>query len=212
MCIQSATPYFSDGSNDYYFYTDYFCGGGSIGENPGGGTSGCDRDQNSNWERLYRVKFTTIDELRNAEGWLDGEPEVYFIVFTGSSQSNLSQIKKAIPTVDRSKWNDCGVFTCTPEWVFPQNLEIFNWDKFSYSQIITFNWYEYDPGDSEIYEREFNYKDPITGITFKRTETIVTSNNDDDLLMTPVEYCDDATGADARSYTTGKVIFVLRID
>lgn len=98
-----------------------------------------------------------------------------------------------------------------PEWVFPQNLEIFHWDKLSYSQIITFNWYEY-PGDFETDEREFSYKDPITGITYTRTETIVTSNNDEDLLMTPVEYCDDATGADARSYTTGKVNFVLRID
>jgi hypothetical protein len=27
-----------------------------------------------------------------------------------------------------------------------------------------------------------------------------------------VEYCDDATGTDARSYTTGKVEFVLRIN
>jgi hypothetical protein len=215
-CIQGSTPYFSDGLNDYYYYTDYFCGGGTIGEGPGGGsgggTSSCDRDLNSNWERLDRVRFTTMDEMRNAESWVDGAPEVYFIVFTGSSQSNLSQIKKAIPEVDRSKWKDCGVFTCTPEWVFPQNLEIFNWDKLSYSQIITYNWFEYDPGDSETDSREVNYKDPITGLTFKRTETIVTSNNDVDLLMTPVEYCDDATGTDARSYTTGKVEFVLRIN
>ncbi|WP_409680829.1 hypothetical protein [Algoriphagus aquaeductus] len=215
-CLQNATPYFSDGTNDYHFYTDAFCGGGGIGGTPGGGsgggTLGCDRDLNSNWERLDRVRFTTMEEMRTAESWVDGAPEVYFIVFTGSSQSSLSQIKKAIPEVDRSKWKDCGVFTCTPEWVIPQNLEIFNWDKLSYSQIITYNWFEYDPGDSETDSKEVNYKDPITGLTFKRTETIVTSNNDVDLFGTPVEYCDDATGADARSYTTGKVNFVIRID
>jgi hypothetical protein len=216
-CLQGATPYFTDGANDYYFYTDYFCGGGGgIGGTPGGGsgggTLGCDRDLNSNWERIDRVKFTTMQELSDATGWQDGAPEVYFIVFTGSSQSNLAQIKKAIPKVDRSKWKDCGIFNCQTEWVFPQNLEIFHWDRQNYSQIITIQWYEYDPGDSETEEREVTYKDPITGIVFTRTETVVTSNNDEDLLMTPVEYCDDATGADARIYTTGKIEFVLRID
>lgn len=214
-CLQSATPYFSDGTNDYYFYTDAFCGGG-IGGNPGGGTgggsSGCDRDLNSNWERIDRVKFTTMEELRRATGWLEGPPEVYFIAFTGSNQSNLAQIKKAIPTVDRSRWKDCGIFTCTPEWVFPDNLDIFHWDRQNYSQRITFQWYEYDPGDSETDQIEIPYKDPITGIEFTRTETVVTSNNDKDLLMTPVEYCDDATGSDARIYTTGRINFVLRVD
>jgi hypothetical protein len=214
-CLQSATPYFSDGTNDYFFYTDAFCGGGGLIDNPpggGGSTTGCNRDLNSNWERIDRVRFTTMDELRGATGWLEGPPEVYFIAFTGSNQSNLAQIKKAIPTVDRSRWKDCGIFTCTPEWVFPSNLEIFHWDRQNYSQIITLQWYEYDPGDSETDEREVTYKDPITGIEYTRTETVVTSNNDKDLLMTPVEYCDDATGTDAKMYTTGKIDFVLRIN
>ncbi len=216
LCLESATPYFSDGTNDYYFFTDYFCGGGGIGGTPGGGSgggsSGCDRDINSTWERLDRVKFTTMQELSDATGWQDGAPEVFFIVFTGSSQSNLAQIKKAVPKVDRSKWKDCGIFNCRTEWVFPENLEIFHWDKQNYSQIITIQWYEYDPGDSETEEKEVTYKDPITGIEFTRTETVVTSNNDEDLLMTPVEYCNDATGTDARIYTTGKIEFVLKID
>lgn len=124
----------------------------------------------------------------------------------------MAQIKKAIPKVDRSKWKDCGVFTCTPEWVFPQNLEIFNWVREDYSQRITIQWYEYDPGDTETVEREISFTDPITGIEYTETETVVTTNNDEDLLMTPVEYCDDASGADARIYTTGKIDFVLRID
>lgn len=214
-CLSSATPYFSDGLNDYYFYTDAYCGGGGLIDNPPGvGPTGCDRDLNSNWERIDAVKFTTAEELRNAESWAEGAPEVYFIVFTGSSQTNLAQIKKAIPEVDRSKWKDCGIFTCIAEWVYPVNLEIFNWEKLGYSQIITFNWYEHDPGDSETDQREFTYKDPTTGLTFKRTETVVTSNNDEDLLMTPVEYCDDATGTGAapKMYNTGKIEFVLRID
>ncbi len=215
-CLQRATPYFSDGGNDYYFFTDAFCGGaGGTGGTPGegsGGGSGCDRDSNSNWDRIDRVKFITMKDLREAEGWTAGAPEVYFIVFTGSNQSNLAQIKKAIPQVDRSKWKDCSVFTCNTEWVFPEYLEIFNWDRQNYSQIITIQWYEYDPGDSETDDREITYKDPNTGIEYTKTETVVTSNNDEDLLMTPVEYCEDATGADAKLYTTGVLHFVLRIN
>jgi len=215
-CLRRATPYFSDGGNDYYFFTDAFCGGaGGIGGTPGeesGGGSGCDRDSNSNWDRIDRVKFITMKDLREAEGWTAGAPEVYFIVFTGSNQSNLAQIKKAIPQVDRSKWKDCSVFTCNTEWVFPEYLEIFNWDRQNYSQIITIQWYEYDPGDSETDDREITYKDPNTGIEYTKTETVVTSNNDEDLLMTPVEYCEDATGAEAKLYTTGVLHFVLRIN
>ncbi|GMQ26987.1 hypothetical protein Aoki45_36700 [Algoriphagus sp. oki45] len=214
-CLQSATPYFSDGTNDYYFYTDYYCGGGGLIDNPPGGvggSTGCDRDLNSNWERIDRVRFTTMGWLNEASNWADGAPEVFFIVFTGSSQSNLAQIKKFIPKVDRSKWKDCSVFNCKTEWVFPSNLEIFNWVKLDYSQTMTIQWYEYDPGDSVTDEQEVNYKDPITGIEYTRTETVVTSDNDEYLGMTPVEYCNDATGADAKMYTTGQIDFVLRID
>lgn len=214
-CLESATPYFSDGTNDYFFYTDYFCGGG-IGGTPGGGSggglTGCDRDLNANWERIDRVRFTTMGWLNEASNWADGAPEVFFIVFTGSSQPNLAQVKKFIPKVDRSKWKDCGVFNCKTEWVFPSNLEIFNWVKLDYSQTLTIQWYEYDPGDSETDQMEIPYKDPITGIEFTRTETVVTSDNDEYLGMTPVEYCNDATGADARIYTTGQIDFVLRVD
>ncbi|WP_026951231.1 hypothetical protein [Algoriphagus mannitolivorans] len=213
-CLQSATPYFSDDINDYYFYTDYYCGGGGLIDNPpgGGSSTGCDRDLNSNWERIDRVRFTTMEELNEASNWADGAPEVFFIVFTGSSQPNLAQVKKFIPKVDRSKWKDCSVFNCKTEWVFPNNLEVFNWVKLDYSQTITIQWYEYDPGDSVTEEREFTYKDPITGIEYTRTETVVTSDNDEYLGMTPVEYCNDATGTDAKMYTTGKIDFVLRID
>jgi hypothetical protein len=216
-CLERATPYFSDGGNDYYFFTDAFCGGaggigGTPGEGSGGGSTGCDRDSNSNWDRIDRVKFITMKDLREAEGWTAGAPEVYFIVFTGSNQSNLAQIKKAIPQVDRSKWKDCSIFTCNPEWVFPEYLEIFNWHRQNYSQIITIQWYEYDPGNSETDEREIKYIDPNTGIEYTRNETVVTSNNDLDLGLTPVEYCEDATGADAKLYTTGVLHFVLRIN
>ena len=211
-CIQSATPYFSDGANDYYFYTDYFCGGGSIGEGPGGGTSGCDRDQNSNPDKLDRAKFENMTWLNQAEGWLDGTPEVYYILFTGSSQPNLAQLPpKALPILDRSKWKDCGVFSCNPEWVYNINLEMFNWDPQIYGRAVTIRFYEYDPGDSESRQYSISVKD-ANGNTQTFTQTVNISNNDFDLFGTPIDYCDDVTGLDRKIYTTGRFQFAIKID
>lgn len=92
-CIGESDPYFSDETDDYYFYDDYYCGstsgGGGSGDTGGtGGNSGCDRDSNSNWERIDRVKFTSMGYLRDAESWLDGAPEVYLL----SSQDQINHI------------------------------------------------------------------------------------------------------------------------
>ncbi len=81
-CLQEATPYFSDGTNDYYFYTDSFCGGGGIGGIPGGGsgggTIGCDRDSNTKSDHVNQIKFESMDAFDYAEPWIDGTPELYF--------------------------------------------------------------------------------------------------------------------------------------
>jgi hypothetical protein len=216
-CLQSATPYFSDGTNDFYFYTDAFCGGdGGIGGTPGGGsgggTTGCDRDQNSNPDKLDRAKFDSDYWFDQAESWLDGKPEVYYILFTGASQPHLAQLPpKSLPLVDRSRWKDCGVFSCTPEWVFNINLEMFNWDPQLYGRAVTVRFYEYDPGDSESQTNSVTVKDAAGNTqTYSRTWTI--SNNDFDLFGTPVDYCDDATGSDLKIYTTGRFQFGMTID
>jgi hypothetical protein len=46
--------------------------------------------------------------------------------------------------------------------------------------------------------------------TFSRTWTV--SNNDFDLNGTPVDYCDDAMGADLKIYETGRFRFGMTID
>jgi hypothetical protein len=220
-CLSASDPYFSDGMNDYYFIDDYMCGGtsgggsgtGGSGGSGTGGSTGCDRDMNSNWDRIDRVRFTDMGWLSEATGWRDGAPEVYFIAFTGSKESHLAQVQKSMPLLDRSKWKDCGLFSgCKTEWVFPNNLEVFNWEKMAYSQTIAYYWYEYDGGGSKTTETELSFKDPITGITFTEKQTVTISNNDDYLGKTPVEYCNDATGTDAKMFTTGQIDFVLRVD
>lgn len=215
-CLQSATPYFSDGTNDYYFYTDAFCGGGGIGGTPGGGsgggTTGCDRDQNSNPDKLDRAKFDSDYWFDEAEGWLDGKPEVYYILFTGASQPHLAQLPpKSLPLVDRSRWKDCGVFSCNPEWVYNINLEMFNWDPQLYGRAVVVWFYEYDPGDSESRTSSVSVKDAAGNTqTFSRTWTV--SNNDFDLFGSPVDFCDDATGSNLKIYTTGRFQFGMTID
>ena len=214
-CLQSATPYFSDGTNDYYFYTDYFCGGlidNPIGGGSGGGTSGCDRDLNNKSDKLDRARFESMFWMREAEGWLDGRPEVYYIMFTGSSLPHLAQLPpKSLPIVDRSKWKDCGVFSCDPEWVLNINLEMFNWDPQLYGRAVTVRFYEYDPGDSETRTQSVTVKDAFgNSNTFSSTWSV--SNNDFDLFGTPVDYCDDATGSDLKIYTTGRFLFGMTID
>lgn len=213
-CVESATPYFSDDSNDYYFYNEVYCGGGGggVGGTPGGGSTGCDRDQNVKPDKLDRAKFDSDYWFDQAEEWLDGKPEVYYIMFTGASQPHLAQLPpKSLPLVDRSRWKDCGIFSCTPEWVFNINLEMFNWDPLVYGRAVTVRFYEYDPGDSESQTNSVTVKDANGNTqTFSRTWTI--SNNDFDLFGTPVDYCDDATGSNLKIYTTGRFQFGMTID
>ncbi len=219
-CLDASDPYFSDGMNDYYFIDDYMCGGtsgggsgtGGSGGSGTGGSTGCDRDQNNNPDFLDRAKFESMNWMREAEGWLDGAPEVYYILFTGSSQANLAQLPpKALPVVDRSKWKDCGVFTCNPEWLFNINLEMFNWDPQLYGRAVTIRFFEYDPGDSETRSFSITVKDAAgNNQTFTSSTTV--SNNDFDLFGTPMEYCDDVTGSDLKIYTTGRFNFAVKIN
>lgn len=214
-CIQSTTPYFSDGTSNYYFYTDYFCGGGGIGGNPGGGSggsTGCDRENNHSHDKLDRAKFESMDWMRWAEEWLDGAPEMSYILFTGASQPHLAQLPpKSLPIVDRSRWKDCGVFSCKPEWVFNIGLEMFNWDPQVYGRVVTIRFYEFDPGDSESRTNSVSVKDAAGNTqTFSRTWTV--SNNDFDLFGSVVDYCDDATGSNLKIYTTGRFQFGITID
>ncbi|MFC3417404.1 hypothetical protein [Algoriphagus hitonicola] len=216
-CIGESDPYFSDETDDYYFYDDYYCGGTSGGGGSGdtggtGGNSGCDRNLNNNPDKLDRAKFESMYWMRQAEEWLDGAPEVYYILFTGSSQANLAQLPpKALPVVDRSKWKDCGVFTCNPEWLYNINLEMFNWDLQLYGQAVTIRFYEYDPGDSETRSYSMSFKD-AAGNTQTLTQSTTVSNNDFDLFGSPVDYCDDVTGSDLKIYTTGRFQFGIKID
>lgn len=214
-CLQSATPYFSDGTNDYYFYTDAFCdGGGGIGGNPGsgtgGGSTGCDRDLNTKSDHVNQIKFVSMAELNRAEPWENGAPELFFIVFTGSGSTHLQQIRKNIPKVDRSKWKDCGLFNCVTEWYYT-DIELFHWDKSQYAETLTFRWFEYDGGGFTTIKTGSTIPNPLGGTT--NIEVSSTINRDDDDLGTAVvSYCDKASFNDFKIHSSSSLLFGLRLD
>ncbi|MCU0401813.1 MAG: hypothetical protein MUE75_12555 [Algoriphagus sp.] len=210
-CIQSATPYFSDGTNEYYFYTDVFCGGGGlIGNPPGGGTTGCDRDLNTKWDHVNQIRFTTFDDLLAAERWQDGEPEVYFIVFTGSSNANLQQIRKNVPIVARNKWKNCSIFKCHAAWL-NTDIELFHWEKSIYGEIITIRWFEFDGGGSRNLETGISVPNGMGGTTNLKFNTTI-NLNDYDLGTAVVEYCSKASSSDFKIHSSSSILFGLRLD
>ncbi|WP_113922074.1 hypothetical protein [Cognataquiflexum aquatile] len=213
-CIQSATPYFSDGTNDFYFYTDYFCGGGGLIGNPpvggGGGTTGCDRDLNNKSDHVNQVRFATFEELLRAERWQDGEPEVYFIVFTGSSNANLQQIRKNVPIVARNRWKNCSIFQCHAAWV-ETDIELFHWEKSNYGEIFTIRWFEFDGGGTRTVTTGMSTPNGLGGTNnFQFSSTI--NLNDVDLGTAVVEYCSKAALNDFKIHSSSSILFGLRLD
>lgn len=210
-CLSSATPYFSDGLNDYYFYTDAYCGGGGLIDNPPGvGTTGCDRDSNSKWDHVNRIKFATFNDLTTAERWQDGEPELYFIVFTGSNNANLQQIRKNVPIVARNNWKDCSIFQCYAAWV-ETDIELFHWEKSNYGEIITIRWFELDGGGTRTIKTGVSIPNGLGGSNnFEFTSTIAL--NDYDLGTAVVEYCSKAAYNDFKTHSSSSILFGLRLD
>lgn len=214
-CLESATPYFSDGLNDYYFYTDTFCGGGGIVENPGGGTgggsTGCDRDLNNKSDHVNQIKFESMDALEWAEPWIDGAPEIFFFVLTGAEQAHLQSLRKNVTEVDRSKWKDCGVFSgCITEWHFV-DIELLHWDRTLYAEVIKFQWFERDGGDPITFTTGTTIPNPGGG-TINTEISFTISHKDDNLGETFVSYCDNASFTNFKIHSTSSLLFGLRLD
>lgn len=214
-CLQSATPYFSDGTNDYYFYTDAFCdGGGGIGGTPGGGSgggsTGCDRDLNTKSDHVNQIKFESMSAFDFAEPWIDGAPELFFFVLTGSGQAHLQQLRKNVTEVDRSQWKDCGLFSCVPEWHFV-DIDLFHWERPLYAKVIKFQWFERDGGNPFTFKTGTTIPNPAGG-TLNTEISLTISNNDDNLGEAFVNYCDLASFSNFKIHSTSTVLFGLRLD
>lgn len=212
-CMASIDPYFEDQNNTYYLKEDYYSscdgGGGYAGGGTGTGGSGsssCDRDVKNKYDYVSRLKFKDIDGFRDAEHYVDGNPEVYCITILGANNpSGFTDQRKYISSPDRSKWKDCGVFTCNPEW-FYANQEIFNWDKSDFGTIVRYDWFEEDDSGVKLtysisHTTEFEDGTKVTG-----SVTIVIDQEDANLGSSFVRYCDN-TDSYGEDYDTGRLIF-----
>jgi len=181
------------------------CDGGGGGN--GTIQEGCDRDRSSARDRISRAKFTTMNYMREAEHYLDGNPELYFVVTLASKNpSGFASLRKSYPSKDRSQWKDCGIFSCVPEW-YNHDQPVFNWDPDVFGNLVRYDWFEEDFSTSKI--------DITLGLTSK-FETVSVSGNvkisiskkDYFLDQDFVNYCDQTTGR-GTDYNTGKLYFTI---
>lgn len=184
------------------------------GGGTGGGTTTCDRAiKGEKYDYIKKVRFTTMDALHDAaEHFLDGNPELYFIVTFGSKGSGgFTSFRKYIPSKDRSHWKDCGLFSCNPEWYgdgrngmpFP----VFIWFK-DYGDKVLYTWLEEDP-DNKTIELMLNASTKFEDGTSISGQTKFTiSSKDWPLGDDIVNYCGNTDG-DGSSHTTGRIDFYV---
>ncbi|MGB3180427.1 MAG: DUF3103 family protein [Cyclobacteriaceae bacterium] len=215
-CLMDAEPILVTEEDYYYTTGDLYCGGQGGGYVPGGlnggtGTqSDCDRDDTELYDHISRVKFINMKELNDAEWYFHGAPEVYFFVFTGSSQGHLQSFQKFIPKVDHSEWKDCPILSdCYTEWHYP-DLEVMYWDKATFGETIKYQWFEQDLGDPIKFSTTYSTKlDDGTNMTLSFEVTI--SDKDFNLGHSIVNFCEDATATDYKVYETGKLYYALEL-
>ncbi|MGB5976803.1 MAG: DUF3103 family protein, partial [Cyclobacteriaceae bacterium] len=215
-CLMDAEPVLVTEQDYYYTTSDLYCGGQGGGYVPGevnGGTgtqSDCDRDGTELYDHISRIKFINMQEFLNAEKYIDGAPEIYFFVFTGSGQAHLQSLRKNIPAVDRSEWKDCPILSsCYTEWHYP-DLEVMFWDKPEYGKTLKYQFFEADNGDPIKFTTTINKK-LDDGTTISNTLEVNISDNDYDLGNTLVRFCEDATQQRYKVYEPGSIYFALEL-
>jgi hypothetical protein len=219
-------PYYADENYNYYYTADLYCEPGYPDEpgdpsDPGDGGSGggstyCDRDWKGAKDELKQLRFSTIDYFRQAEHYVDGNPEVYFVITFGAKVSEeFSILRKYIPSLDRSHWKDCGVFSCDPEWYNHERngipLPIFDWDPKDFGDRVRYDFFEEDFSKvKQEYTAGLKTTIEIEGVGTEVSGSGKWTINAKDYPMGEdfVQYCDKARSG-GTLYTTGKIYFYI---
>ena len=167
--------------------------------------SDCDREARTLKDHEIGPKFTTMNYMREAEHFLDGNPDLYFIVTLASKNpSGFTSLRKSYPSSDRSNWKDCGIFNCVPEW-HDHAQPVFNWDNETFGDLVRYDWFEEDFSSGKV--------EITLGLTSKFEKVPVSGNvkitiNKKDYFLDQdfVQYCDPADGP-GTLYNTGKLEF-----
>jgi hypothetical protein len=200
-------PVLQDENFDYYLKSEINdCQ--ISGYSPGtGSSSGCNRDQYDRRDHVTRAKFASINIFRQAEHYLDGNPEVFFIITLGSKNpSGFSSLRKSFVSNDRSQWKDCGLFSCSTEW-HDKTLPIFNWDRTVFGDLVRYDWFEEDYSKAKI-DLTLGLSTKISDVSVSGGVKITINEKDYFLDQDFVEYCDQANGL-GTTYNTGKLLFTI---
>ncbi len=207
---------------NYYFTSDLYCEPGYPGDpgdgddNNNGGAVSCDRDKKNSKDQLKKLRFSTIKGFRQAESYLDGNPEVYFEVTLGNKvPANFDHVRKYISSEDRSHWKDCDVFSCDPEWYGQDRnripLLIFDWDPNDFGDRVRYDFFEEDFSKVKQ-EYKAGLKTTIKvddiGQEVSGSGKWTISNSDYLLGEAFVEYCEKANYSGSY-YTTGRIEFYV---
>lgn len=215
MACPIEEPYFSDENFNYYYTSELYCyptDPDLPDDDDNGGSVGCDRDNSNSKDHIKKLRFTSMEYFRAAESYVDGNPEVYFVVTFGAKEpSGFSTLRKYIPSTDRSHWKDCGVFDCDPEWYdHTRNgmpMPVFDWDPGFYGDRVRYDWFEEDFSTTKT-----EYTAGLT-VSFKEGDTSGTISgqgkwtiNDKDKILGQdiTKYCDKANYGGSY-YTTGQI-------
>ncbi len=180
-------------------------GGGTSSGDGDSGTEGCDRDRIPGRDYISRAKFTTMNYMREAEHYLDGNPELYFIVTLASKNpSGFASLRKSYPSRDRSQWKDCGIFSCVPEW-HEYNQPVFDWDPEIFGNLVRYDWFEEDFSTAKI-DITLGLTSKFENVSVSGNVKITISKKDYFLDQDFVNYCDQ-TSYGGSDYNTGKLYF-----
>lgn len=204
--------YHQDASFEYYLTSEYYnCDdpySSDPGDGGGGTTTSCDRDKKATKDHVKKLRFASIEYFRKAEHYVDGNPEVYFVVTFGAKESNgFTTLRKYIASKDRSHWKDCGAFSCTPEWYNESRngipLPVFDWDMGFFGDRVRYDWFEEDFSTTKSEYTAgltVGFKDSGVNVSGQGKWTI---NAKDYILgQDIVNYCDNTDG-EGTLYTTG---------
>lgn len=193
-------PYYESATHRYYLKKDVYAYNNdrTTGTTGSEGTEDhCSRDQREGKEEIVRFKFNTMRDLRDAEDWLAGAPELIVRIILSNDEGNFSSLEVPISKVDRSRYKECKVFTCEPEWR-DINLKIVTWTESLYGDRIKYIWHEEDSGDpvkvSFEHSSSFATEDPDVKQNFKGNVEFTITHRDTKLFEGFVEYCDEASG------------------
>lgn len=188
-------------SNYYNAQNDCSGGDGGVTEDD---PQVCERDSNPAKDQLNRIKFTTIQAMRDAaDQWWGGEMEIKALITYVTSSGGAQTLTKMYYG-KRTDFRNCGIFNCDPKWVNIQ-ADIITWTRSGYALSMNYMFFEYDGTGTS---RTTTVAIPITtnGQTTTVTSSVTTVSSDQPLGESIVEYCDATSGTGTR-YNTGTLFF-----